>query len=117
MFAALVACANRSIDGAWYGPMPLPEAGECRVRLMPTGKFDFACAGAKRWAGVGSYGLSGSVLSITFEEVEVNGRREADMSRTLQADVRLAGNEMSLQFAGQSLTWVRRLSPPSATEE
>jgi len=62
-------------QGQWFGRLPLDGADDCRIRLLPTGNFDFECRAAEKYAAQGAWVREGNVLRMTFAWFARDGQK------------------------------------------
>ena len=103
-------CAGRTIEGAWYGSLPLQGAKECRIRLLSDKRFDFSCQGSPGWSGAGVYSFSNESLILDYGYLRQGSAYLTGWGTAWQASVSGTGNRMTLTLdTGGRLVWERRL--------
>lgn len=97
--------------------MPWLSGSEnCRIRMMSSGKFDFACRGSNPWSGIGRWTLEDRrgerELVLEFDVAQIEGRSHLDEVRPVRMGASHEGNRMRLRLDGSELVWDRRMNPP-----
>ena len=108
----LFGCTGQTTTGAWYGPLPLKDAKECRIRIFENRTFDFSCQ-QDRWLGAGKVEMSKSELFFKCHAIAESGKvRKTDLP---EFEIKFVGhgNELTLEFPdGSKHKWVRKYQPP-----
>lgn len=100
------------MEGAWYGPFPLEDARDCRIRLKD-GEFDLTCEGAEAWVGAGSYSWHGPSLRLEFTALTRRGELVRPAPAPMELRTERRGNSMRLQTRGEAdFQWVRTMGKP-----
>jgi len=108
----LFGCTGQTTTGAWYGPLPLKDAKECRIRIFENRTFDFSCQ-QDRWLGAGKVEISKSDLFFKCSAIAENKKVRKDELPDFRIQFVGFGNEMSVVFPdGRKQKWVRKYQPP-----
>ena len=54
------------VNGQWLGKLPLDGGDDCRIRILPTGAFDFECRGRTTYAAKGQWRQYENKLEMDF---------------------------------------------------
>lgn len=90
--------------------MPLSGADSCRVRLIKTGDFEFACVAPGNWVGKGKFTYDGHRIHFEYDWItRPDGTRR---SRPSPVSMRIEGSEMgnALELStsdGRAFEWKR----------
>jgi len=108
----LFGCTGQTTTGAWYGPLPLKDAKECRIRIFENRTFDFSCQ-QDRWLGAGKVTVTDKKLVFRCLAISESGKvRQSDLP-TLEIPFIGNGNELTVKFPdGSEHKWVRAYRPP-----
>jgi hypothetical protein len=114
-FAAIVlyGCTGQSLEGAWYGPLPIDEGGsDCRIRLYGNRTFDFTCRDPSnnardRELGAGRYSTDGTRITFDLRATANPDRVSKIREKVFSAEFLGRGNEIDLTFPGRRVTWKR----------
>jgi len=81
LYGACNAAQGQMIDvsGQWLGALPLEGGNDCRIKVLPTGYFDFECRGQTTYAAKGQWRRYGNTLEFDFEFFSRDGRAVAEL--------------------------------------
>lgn len=104
-----LACSRRMIEGEWQGGLPLPDAGDCSIRLESGGRLRFACGGDPRWSGFGRFRWEGDRLELQVETLLRGPARSDEVAPSWSGAVTGPGNQITWRLeSGERYVWVRK---------
>jgi hypothetical protein len=108
----LFGCSGQTTTGAWYGPLPLKDAKECRIRIFENRTFDFSCQ-QDRWLGAGKVTVLDKKLVFKCLAVSESGKVRKTNLPTFEIPFEGRGNELNVTFPdGSQHRWFRAYRPP-----
>lgn len=107
----LFGCRHVDVKGQWEGPFPLAAAEDCRLKLLPTGRFELGCVGLSAPSGQGTYQVSEHrTLVLNYEWLILAGEPVERLPQPARIDFVSHGNRLEVSGPGFAGEW-RRIMP------
>jgi len=108
----LLGCSGQNLAGSWRGAIPWRSGDDCRIRLVPEGKFDLSCRDqvtgkTDEWVGAGSYEVKDGEIAFTFVALTQRGEVIKPPFPPLQMATRGKGNTLEMSAPNFASKWER----------